>query len=125
MPDESVYYDPAEDYYQVLGIQASASPDEIRRAYRNLANGVESAIRQAQQVAGAKGISVGGANVAQQCIRLGLLDELQSGAGELARSAGAGSDPFDVSCREIACGNWASFSQDARIETNRVSCSEE
>jgi dihydrofolate reductase len=39
-------------------------------------DGVESAVRQAKQVAGAKSVGVGGANVAQQCLKAGLLDEV-------------------------------------------------
>ena len=41
-------------------------------------DGVESAVRQAKAAAGDKDVSVaGGASVAQQCLRAGLLDELQ------------------------------------------------
>jgi dihydrofolate reductase len=40
-------------------------------------DGVESAIRQAQQVAGDKKVDVSSANIAQQCIKAGLLDEIQ------------------------------------------------
>jgi dihydrofolate reductase len=39
-------------------------------------DGVESAIRQAQAVAGDKSIGVAGPSIAQQCLDLGLLDEL-------------------------------------------------
>jgi dihydrofolate reductase len=39
-------------------------------------DGVESAIRQAQQVAGDKSVSVASASIAQQCIKAGLLDEI-------------------------------------------------
>jgi dihydrofolate reductase len=42
-----------------------------------VADGVESAVRQAQRVAGDKHIGVSGANIAQQCIDLGLLDEIR------------------------------------------------
>ena len=41
-----------------------------------VADGVESAVRQAKQAAGDKIVGVGGANVAQQCIKLGVLDEI-------------------------------------------------
>ncbi|MDX6242671.1 MAG: hypothetical protein QOE76_394 [Frankiales bacterium] len=37
--------------------------------------GVESAVAQAQQVAGSKTVGVAGPNVAQQCLEAGLLDE--------------------------------------------------
>jgi dihydrofolate reductase len=41
-------------------------------------DGVESAVRQAKAAAGDKDVSVaGGASVAQQCLRAGLLDEVQ------------------------------------------------
>jgi dihydrofolate reductase len=40
-------------------------------------DGVESAIRQAREAADNKNVGVGGANIAQQCIRAGLLDEIQ------------------------------------------------
>jgi dihydrofolate reductase len=39
-------------------------------------DGLESAVKQAQQAAGDKIVGVGGANVAQQCLKLGLLDEI-------------------------------------------------
>jgi dihydrofolate reductase len=40
-------------------------------------DGVESAIRQAKQVAGDRNVAVGSDNIAQQCIKAGLLDEIQ------------------------------------------------
>jgi dihydrofolate reductase len=40
-------------------------------------DGVESAIRQAKEVAGDKNVSVASASIAQQCIKAGLLDEIQ------------------------------------------------
>lgn len=39
-------------------------------------DGVESAIRQAKQAAGDKNVSVSSASIAQQCLKLGLLDEI-------------------------------------------------
>lgn len=41
-----------------------------------VADGVESAIARARAVAGEKNVGVGGANVAQQAIRAGLIDEI-------------------------------------------------
>ena len=38
--------------------------------------GVESAVKQAKAVAGDKDVAVSAASIAQQCIRLGLLDEI-------------------------------------------------
>jgi dihydrofolate reductase len=39
-------------------------------------DGVESAVERATEAAGDKGVGVGGANVAQQCIKAGLVDEI-------------------------------------------------
>jgi dihydrofolate reductase len=39
-------------------------------------DGLESALEQAQAVAGDKDVGVGAASIVQQCIRAGLLDEL-------------------------------------------------
>jgi dihydrofolate reductase len=39
-------------------------------------DGVERAVEQAKAVAGSKDVGVGGANVAQQCIEAGLIDEV-------------------------------------------------
>jgi dihydrofolate reductase len=39
-------------------------------------DGVEGAVEQAKAAAGDKGAGVGGANVAQQCIKAGLIDEI-------------------------------------------------
>ena len=40
-------------------------------------DGLESAIEQARKVAGEKNIGVGGADITRQCLKAGLLDELQ------------------------------------------------
>jgi dihydrofolate reductase len=40
-------------------------------------DGVESAVRQAKKVAGDKNVDVIGASIAQQCLKAGLLDEIQ------------------------------------------------
>jgi dihydrofolate reductase len=40
-------------------------------------DGVESALEQAKQAAGAKDVGVGAASIAQQCIEAGLLNEIQ------------------------------------------------
>ena len=40
-------------------------------------DGVASAIRQAQQAAGDKDVAVGSAQIMQQCLQAGLLDELR------------------------------------------------
>ena len=40
-------------------------------------DGVESAVEQARKVVGEKTINVGGADIARQCLKAGLLDEIQ------------------------------------------------
>jgi dihydrofolate reductase len=40
-------------------------------------DGVESAIEKARKIAGGKNIGVGGADITRQCLKLGLLDEIQ------------------------------------------------
>ena len=40
-------------------------------------DGVESAVAQARQAAGDKNVSIGSASIAQQCLKAGLLDEIQ------------------------------------------------
>lgn len=45
--------------------------------YTFVTDGVESAIEQARAVAGDKTVAVGAASLAQQCLKLGLLDEIQ------------------------------------------------
>lgn len=55
-------------------------PEEWNRPglpFTFVTDGVESAIAQAKQVAGEKSVGVGGANITQQCINAGLLDEIQ------------------------------------------------
>jgi len=43
-----------------------------------ITDGIESALKQAQAAAGEKSVSVaGGANIIQQCVKTGLLDEIQ------------------------------------------------
>jgi dihydrofolate reductase len=39
-------------------------------------DGVESAVRQAKEVAAGKAVSIGSASIAQQCLKAGLLDEI-------------------------------------------------
>ena len=47
-----------------------------RGPFTFVTDGVESAIRQAKAVAGDKPVGVAGGDIAMQCLRLGLLDEL-------------------------------------------------
>lgn len=44
--------------------------------YTFVTEGIESAVEQARAAAGGKGVSLMGANVVQQCLRAGLLDEI-------------------------------------------------
>ena len=45
--------------------------------FKFVTDGVESAIEKAKQVAGDKNVDLMGANIVQQCIKAGLLDEIQ------------------------------------------------
>lgn len=53
------------------------APDEVADGYTFVTEGVESAVEQAHAVAGDRNIGIMGASVAQQCLRAGLLDELE------------------------------------------------
>ena len=46
-------------------------------SYTFVSDGLESALRQARAAAGDKNVGVGGANIAQQLLKAGLLDEIQ------------------------------------------------
>jgi len=65
-------------------------------------DGVESAIRQAKKAAGDKNVSVSSANIAQQCIKVGLLDEIQIDLVPVLLGGGIrlfdhlGSEPIDL-----------------------------
>lgn len=48
-----------------------------RSPFTFVTDGVESAIRQAKQAAGEKNVIVSSASIAQQCLKTGLLDEMQ------------------------------------------------
>jgi dihydrofolate reductase len=72
--------------------------------------GVESAIRQARQVAGDKDVSVGGTQIVRQALQAGLLDELQIDLVPMLLGAGirlfepVGMDPIDLECIGIVAG---------------------
>lgn len=51
--------------------------DKAGSPFTFVTDGVESAIRQAQQAAGDKNVSVSSASIMQQCLKRGLLDEVQ------------------------------------------------
>lgn len=66
-------------------------------------DGIESAVKQAQAAAGDKDVTiVGGADTAQQCIRAGLVDELEIGLVPVLLGGGLrffeplGIDPLDL-----------------------------
>ena len=55
-------------------------PEKWARAgspFTFVTDGIESPLKRAQAAAGDKDVAVGGANVAQQCLKAGLLDEIQ------------------------------------------------
>jgi dihydrofolate reductase len=56
----------------------SAPPEWLGQGspFTFVTDGVESAIRQAKQAAGGKHVAVSSASIAQQCLKLGLLDEI-------------------------------------------------
>jgi dihydrofolate reductase len=70
-------------------------------------DGVESAIQQAKKVAGDKNISVGSANIAQQCIKAGLLDEIQIDLAPVLLGDGVrlferlGVTPIELECLKV------------------------
>ena len=53
-------------------------------------DGVESAVRQARQAAGDKLVSVSSASIAQQCLKLGLLDEIRIDLAPVLIGGGVG-----------------------------------
>jgi dihydrofolate reductase len=57
--------------------QASAQYPREDAPFRFVTDGVERAVAQAKATAGARWVEVGGPNIAQQCLDLGLLDEVR------------------------------------------------
>lgn len=58
--------------------EQSAVSEEVRRRFVFVTAGVESAVMQAKAAAGDKDVAIGGgADIAQQCLRAGLVDEIQ------------------------------------------------
>ena len=74
-------------------------------------DGVESAVRQARQLAGDKHVSIGSANIAQQCIKAGLLDEMQLNVAPVLLGAGVrlfenlGVTPVDLEQLSVVAGH--------------------
>ena len=62
----------------VFVVSSSAPPAWISEGspFRFVTDGLESALEQAQAVAGDKDVGVGAASIVQQCLRAGLLDEI-------------------------------------------------
>lgn len=73
-------------------------------------DGVESAIRQAKQAAGDKNVSVSSASIAQQCIKAGLLDEIQLDVAPVLLGSGVrlfdnlGVTPLDLEIIKVVEG---------------------
>jgi dihydrofolate reductase len=70
-------------------------------------DGVESAIRQAKKAAGDKNVAVSSANIAQQCIKAGLLDEIQIDLVPVLLGGGVrlfdhlGAEPIELQCTRV------------------------
>ena len=73
-------------------------------------DGVESAIRQAKQAAGDKNVAVSSANIAQQCLKLDLLDEIHIDLAPVLLGAGVrlfdhlGNDPIELERTRVVEG---------------------
>jgi dihydrofolate reductase len=71
-------------------------------------DGIESAIATAKQIAGDKNVGVGGANVMQQCIKAGLLDEIHVDLVPVLLGDGVrlfdylGSEPIELETTQVA-----------------------
>ena len=69
--------------------------------------GVESAVEQASALAGDKNVGVGGANVAQQCIKAGLIDEIGIDLVPVLLGAGIrffdhlGTEQIELECTKV------------------------
>jgi dihydrofolate reductase len=70
-------------------------------------DGVESAIRQAKAAAGDLNVAVSSANIAQQCIQAGLLDEIQIDLVPVLLGGGVrlfdhlGAEPIELECIRV------------------------
>lgn len=73
-------------------------------------DGVASAVAQARAVAGGKNVAVGAPQIAQQCLRAGLLDELHLDLASVVLGSGlrlfdsVGTDPIDLECLGVVQG---------------------
>ena len=70
-------------------------------------DGIESAVEQARKVAGDKRVGVGGANITQQCLKAGLLDEIGIDLVPVLLGDGVrlfehlGIDPLELECASM------------------------
>jgi len=74
-----------------------------------ITDGLESAVAQARAVADDKDVGVIGANLVQQCIRLGLLDEIHLDLvpvllGDGVRLFDQGGEPIELECTRVIEG---------------------
>lgn len=72
----------------VLTHSVPAEVPETSVPYTFVTDGIESAIEQAKAVAGDKYVSLAGSQAAQQCLRMGLLDEIWVGVVPLLLGGG-------------------------------------
>ncbi len=70
-------------------------------------DGVDRAVRQAKQAAGDKNVAVSSANIAQQCLKAGLLDEIQIDLVPVLLGGGVrlfdnlGAAPIELECTRV------------------------
>lgn len=73
-------------------------------------DGVDSALAQARQVAGAKHVVIGGTTIVQQCLRAGLLDEIHIDLASMLLGAGIrlfdhlGGEPIELERMHVVEG---------------------
>jgi dihydrofolate reductase len=73
-------------------------------------DGIDSAVRQAKAIAGDKNVAVGTASTAQQCLKAGLLDEIQVDLAPVLLGGGVrlfdclGPDPIDLEIIRVVEG---------------------
>jgi dihydrofolate reductase len=71
-------------------------------------DGIESAVAKAREIAGDKNIGVGGADVARQCLKAGLLDEIQIDLVPVLLGSGVrlfeqlGIEPVELECTRVS-----------------------
>ncbi len=74
-------------------------------------DGVEHAVAEAQRIAGDKSVAVGAPSIAQQCLKAGLIDEIQIDLVPVLLGEGIrlfdnlGDAPIELECRSIVPGN--------------------